>query len=95
MVYLGRDIKKGQDVAVKLEVALEWGSKLKQEYNIYQVISGICGIPKVLWYRMEGQYNVMVLSHLGHTFEEMVQLSMLNANTIFAHAKQMVFSLSD
>jgi serine/threonine protein kinase len=94
-VYLGRDIKKGQDVAVKLEVALEWGSKLEQEYNIYQAISGICGIPKVLWYRMEGQYNIMVLSCLGHTFEEMVQLSMLNANTVFTHAKQMVFSLSD
>jgi hypothetical protein len=95
MVYLGRDIKKGRDVAVKLEVALEWGSKLEQEYNVYQAISGIRGIPKVLWYGMEGRYNVMVLSRLGRTFKEMVQLSMLNANTVFTYAKQMVFSLSD
>ena len=54
MVYLGRDIKKGQDVAVKLEVALEWGSKLNHEYNVYRATSGIRGIPKMLWYRVEG-----------------------------------------
>src|SRR5216684_5920952 len=34
----------------------------------------------------------MVLSCLGCTFKEMAQLSVLNANTIFAYAKQMVFS---
>jgi serine/threonine protein kinase len=77
---------------MKLEIALEWGSKLKHEYNIYQVISEIHGISKMLWYRIEGQYNVMVLSHLGCTIEEMAQLSMLNANTVFIYAKQMVFS---
>jgi hypothetical protein len=54
MVYLGRDIKKGGDIAVKLEVAPERGSKLEHEYNVYQVISGIHGIPKMLWYGMEG-----------------------------------------
>src|SRR5216684_6283637 len=41
---------------------------------------------------MEGQYNVMVLSYLGCMFEEMAQLSVLDANTIFTYAKQMVFS---
>src|SRR5258707_13987768 len=92
MVYLGSDIKKGRDVAVKLEVALEWGSKLEHEYNVYRAISGIRGIPKMLWYGMEGRYNVMVLSHLGCTFEEMAQLSVLDANTVFTYAKQMVFS---
>ena len=91
-VYLGRDIKKGRDVAVKLEVALEWGSKLEHEYNVYRAISGISGIPKVLWYGMEGRYNVMVLSRLGCTFEEMAQLGLLDANTVFTYAKQMVFS---
>lgn len=80
---------------MKLEVAREWGSKLEHEYSVYQAISGIRGIPKVLWYGMEGRYNVMVLSRLGRTFEEMVQLSMLEANTVFAYAKQMVFSPSD
>jgi hypothetical protein len=54
MVYLGRDIKKGQDVAVKLEVAPEWSSKLKHKYHIYLAISKMCGIPKMLWYGMEG-----------------------------------------
>jgi serine/threonine protein kinase len=77
---------------VKLEVALEWGSKLEHEYNVYRAISGISGIPKMLWYGMEGRYNVMVLSRLGCTFKEMAQLGLLNANTMFTYAKQMVFS---
>lgn len=77
---------------MKLEVALEWGSKLEHEYNVYRAISGIRGIPKMLWYGMEGRYNVMVLSRLGCTIEEMAQLSVLDANTVFTYAKQMVFS---
>ncbi len=78
---------------MKLEVALEWGgSRLEREYNVYRAISGIRGIPKMLWYGMEGRYNVMVLSRLGCTLEEMKQLNRLDANTVFAYAKQMVFS---
>ena len=92
MVYLGRDIKKGQDVAVKLKVALKWGSKLEHKYNVYWATLGACGIPKMLWYGMKGQYNVIVLSHLGCTIKEMAQLSVLDANTIFTYTKQMVFS---
>ena len=75
---------------MKLEVALEWGSKLDNEYNVYQAVSGICGIPKMLWYGMEGRYNALVLSRLGCTLVEMAQLSVLDANTVFTHAKQMV-----
>jgi hypothetical protein len=93
MVYLGRDIKKRGDVAVKLEIAMEWGSMLKHECNVYQVILGICRIPRMLWKGVERQYNAMVLGHLRQTFEEMAQLSVLNANNIFTYAKQMVFSL--
>ncbi|KAN0123247.1 Protein kinase-like domain containing protein [Russula decolorans] len=91
-VYLGRDIKKGRDVAVKLEAAQEWGSKLEHEYHVYRATSGIRGIPKMLWYGVEGRYNVMVLSHLGCTFKEMAQLGVLDANAVFTYAKQMVFS---
>ena len=88
----GKDIKKERDVAVKLEVALEWSSKLEREYNVYQAISGIRGIPKILWYGMEGRYNVMVLSRLECTFEEMARLGVLNAHAVFTYAKQMVLS---
>ena len=92
MVYLGRDIKKERDVAVKLEVALEGGSKLEREYEVYRAISGMRGIPKMLWYGMEGRYNAMVLSRLGCTLEEMARLSVLDAHAVFTYAKQMVLS---
>jgi serine/threonine protein kinase len=77
---------------VKLEAAQEWGSKLEHEYHVYRATSGIRGIPKMLWYGVEGRYNVMVLSRLGCTFEEMAQLGVLDANAVFTYAKQMVFS---
>ena len=77
-------------MAVKLEVAQEWGSKLEREYNVYQALSGIRGIPKMLWHGMEGRYNVMVLSRLGCTFEEMARLGVLDARAVFTYAKQMV-----
>jgi serine/threonine protein kinase len=77
---------------VKLEDSLEWGSKLDHEYDVYQAISGMRGIPRMLWYGMEGRYNVMVLSRLGRTLEQMKHLNMLDANTVFAYSKQMVFS---
>ncbi len=77
---------------MKLKVALEWGSKLEHKYNVYRATSGAHGIPKMLWYGMEGQYNVIVLSRLGCTIKKMAQLSVLDANTIFTYAKQMVFS---
>lgn len=76
---------------MKLEVALKWGSKLEREYHVYQAVSRIRGIPKMLWYGVEGRYNVMVLTRLGRTLEEMKQLNMLDASTVFAYAKQMVF----
>ncbi|KAH9961618.1 kinase-like domain-containing protein [Russula dissimulans] len=60
-VYLARDIKKGQDVAVKLKIALEWGSRLEHKCNVYQAISGIHRIPKMLWYGMEG--TLLFTSH--------------------------------
>jgi hypothetical protein len=75
---------------VKLEAAQEWGSKLEHEYHIYRATSGIRGIPKMLWYGVEGRYNVMVLSRLGCTFEEMAQLGVLDANAVFTYAKQTV-----
>ena len=77
---------------MKLELAQEWGLKLKYKYNIYWAISEICGIPKMLWYGMEGWYNVIVLSRLGSIFKELAQLSVLSANMVFSYTEQMVFS---
>jgi hypothetical protein len=54
MVYLGRDIKKGGDVAVKLEIAMKWGSMLEHKCNVYWAILGIHRIPRMLWERVEG-----------------------------------------
>jgi hypothetical protein len=87
---LGKDIKTEQDVALKLEVAQVSSSSLAHEYDVYQAISGLPGVPKVYWYGREGPYRVLVLDRLGTTFEEIGRTS-IDTSALFTYATQMVF----
>ncbi len=92
-VFLGRDIRTGRDVALKLEAIRDLSPKLVHKYSIYRNISGISGIPKACWYRREGPYSVLVLDRLGSTFNALARKSALDTNTIFTYAIQMVCHL--
>jgi len=89
-VYLGKDIKTEQDVALKLEVTQDLSSNLVHKYNVYQALSGLSGIPKVYWYGREGPYHVIVLDRLGSTLKEIGWTS-IGTNAVFTYAVQMVF----
>ncbi|KAF8503826.1 kinase-like domain-containing protein [Russula emetica] len=88
-VYLGKDIKTEQDVALKLKVAQDSSSNLAHEYSVYQAISGLSRIPKVYWYGREGLYHVIVLDCLGSTLEEIGQ-TCIDTNAVFTYATQML-----
>ena len=45
--------------------------QLQYEHSIYKSLVGIIGIPSVCWFRMEGEYNAMVLELLGPSLEEL------------------------
>lgn len=72
-VRLGRDIKDGNQVAVKLESTRTRTPQLLLEYRIYELVAGGEGIPKVYWYGTHGRFNVMVMELLGVSLEDSFQ----------------------
>ena len=46
-VYLGKDIKTGVEVALKIGRVENSPSKLNHEYNVYTALAGSLGITKV------------------------------------------------
>jgi predicted Ser/Thr protein kinase len=45
--------------------------KLKKESSFYTLLQGAAGIPKLIWYGQDGDYNVMVTEILGPNIESL------------------------
>ena len=91
-VYLGQDIKTGQDVALKLEPIQTQTPRLSHEHTIYKALSGMPGIPTMHWYGREVPYHVLVLDRLNLTLEEVIS-KCHDINLVFLYANQMVLSI--
>lgn len=92
-VYLGKDIKRGKEVALKVERhrgSHSDESDLFHEYEIYKEINGCQGISKVYWYGSEGPYNVMVMNRYDYSLDDMVRRVPPDLPTIVSFAGQMV-----
>jgi len=93
-VYLGKDIKRGREVALKVEHHQPGSdsneSDLFHEYKIYKEINGCQGIPKAYWYGSEGPYNVMVMNRYDHSLDDMVRRVPPDLPTVVSFAGQMV-----
>lgn len=89
-VYLGKDIKRGKEVALKVERDLGFDSDLFHEYQIYKHIHGCPGISKAYWYGTEESYNVMVINRYDLSLDDMVTQGPLDLLTIVSFAGQMV-----
>ena len=91
-VYLGRDIKTGADVALKIGGAGQLPSRLNHEYNVYRSIAGSTGTSSVFWYGKEGPYDVIVMEYLGDSLGSIIEnrLDCGNTGKVFAYASQMV-----
>lgn len=64
-VFEARDISNNALVAVKLEDFESDPSQVEREYIIYRRLGHQAGIPKVLWFGREGEYNALVMELLG------------------------------
>jgi hypothetical protein len=91
-VYLGRDIRTEVEIAVKIGCADDPSSRLRPEYNVYTEIAGGIGIPPVHWYGKEGQYEVIVMDHLGTSLDDLVSKRQIDQEKIFQYTPQMVCS---
>ena len=89
-VYLGRDIRTGAEVALKIGSIGQSPSGLSHEYNVYLSIAGSTGTSSVLWYGKEGRYEVIVLEHLGNSLGNLINENQLGNEKVFSYALQMV-----
>ena len=89
-VYLGRDIRTGADVALKIGSADQSTPKLKYKYDMYKNIAGIAGISSVLWYGYEGLYEVIVLEYLGVLLGDSIKEKQFDSEKVFLYVLQMV-----
>ena len=89
-VYLGRDIRTGGDVAIKIGYTGLRSSRLIHEHQVYTKIAGCKGTSPVLWYGKEDQYEVMVLEYLGNSLDDLIDEQKLNSGKAFLCASQMV-----
>jgi len=89
-VYLGRDIRTGADVALKIGSADQSTPKLKYEYDMYKNIAGIAGTSSVLWYGYKGLHEVIVLEYLGVSLGDSIKEKRFDSEKVFSYALQMV-----
>jgi len=89
-VYLGRDIRTGADVAIKIGCAGLSPSRLNHEYNVYTSITGSPGTSPVLWYGKEGWHEVIVLEYVGNPLDDLINKPEFDSRKVFLYASQMV-----
>jgi casein kinase 1 len=89
-VYLGKDIRTGAEVALKIGGTGQSPLRLKHEYTVYTSIAGSTGISPVLWYGKEGPYEVIVLNNLGKSLGDLVGEDQFDCGKVFLYASQMV-----
>jgi serine/threonine protein kinase len=92
-VYIGKDIKTGKEVALK--VVQHEGSKadLYHEYMIYKDLAGCPGISRGYWYGIEGPYHVLVIDRYELSLDDKVRQAVLDPQTAMSFAGQMVSRL--
>lgn len=67
-------------------------SKLRHENHAYMSVAGSVGISTVHWYGKEGQYEVLVLDHLGTSLDKFINGQEISHDRVFQYASQMVCS---
>jgi serine/threonine protein kinase len=86
------NIATGQKVAIKLESK---ASNLRREYNIYRLLDGVVGVPKVHWFGKDGKYYVLVLDILGPSLNDVFKYcrKKFTLKTILMIADEMIIRL--
>eukprot|EP00045_Choanoeca_perplexa_P001678 m.21148 g.21148 ORF g.21148 m.21148 type:complete len:361 (-) comp11106_c0_seq1:88-1170(-) len=91
-IYIGSDITNGDEVAIKLENVRTPHPQLHYEARLYKILQGAEGIPKVKWFGVEGDYNVMVMELLGPSLEDLFNFCSrkFSVKTVLLLADQMI-----
>lgn len=91
-IYVGIDSKTNEKVALKLESKSSKSQQLFYESKLYILFSDSVCIPKVHWYGVQGDYNVLVMDLLGHSLQDLFYLcnKVFSLKTVLMLADQML-----
>ncbi|CAK7327270.1 unnamed protein product [Dovyalis caffra] len=91
-LYLGINVQSGEEVAVKLESVKTKHPQLHYESKLYMLLQGGTGIPRLKWFGVEGEYNVMVIDLLGPSLEDLFNYCnrKLSLKTVLMLADQLI-----
>lgn len=67
----GYDVVTHEPVGIKLEAAKSKHPQLLFESKVYKLLAGAPGIPQVLHFALEGDFNVLVMELLGPSLEDL------------------------
>ncbi len=70
-IYLGKNIKLNEEVAIKLEPIKAKHPQLFYESKLYMALQGGIGIPKIHWCGSQGNYNILIMDLLGPSLEDL------------------------
>ena len=70
-IYLGKNIKTGQDVAIKVESRKTKHPQLLQETKLLKELQGEEGVPKIYYYSQTPESNCLVMELLGDNLEQL------------------------
>lgn len=71
LTSIGTDTLSGKEVALKLRHIRDDPRTLEDEAETYKTLAGATGIPQVLWFGQECEYNVLVHELLGPSLEDL------------------------
>ncbi|KAH8989312.1 kinase-like protein [Lactarius deliciosus] len=92
-VYLGRDIRIGTEIALKIGRADHLPSRLSHEYDVYSALGACAGVTPVHWYGKEGLYEVIILDHLGTSLGDLIDEEQVEQSKTFQYTCQMLSAI--
>ena len=72
-MYKGIRLTRRREVAIKVEPYAGDDQQLEDEYRTYRSLAEGVGIPKVLWFGAECEFNVLVMDLLGPSLEALFE----------------------
>eukprot|EP00347_Sterkiella_histriomuscorum_P020683 403336876 len=72
-IFKARDQQLGSDCALKMEMKNCKNPQVIYEARVYRTLQGGAGIPKLLWFGQEGDYNILAMDLLGTNLEDLMK----------------------
>ena len=95
-IFLAHDKQGNRDVALKLEKNRSHGQAvLKEEADMYKQLENVTGVPRMYWFGVQSNYNILAIDLLSSCLEDRLQKcgGRFSLKTVLMLADQMISCL--